>query len=357
MRRKDGTATAFFLAMLGACLAPSHADTRHNMLTCPLGKYAFGFHQGDNKLECVKRSDDVKYTAAEEFVEGQFAEQGMRACPPGTTMTGIHVGNNLVTCAPYPDTLRVIDRITQSAGMHTCPPGFLLVGVHAADNVFLCGRRPLEGVVEQTDTATERNGMHSCPVGTFLTGIQVGNNHFVCARGFGDYEPEQEIVDPPSGGSLTVSHGMHSCPEGYGVSGVHVGANKLACAPTAAAIPRQVDDTTARFDMHACKFGSLVSGLHVASNRLLCGTQYVLRIDSFQAAPTVPQGTSLKLAWEVACTDPDCVVSVSGGNLTNPHAEVSGEAEGTQTATTAYTLTARSGGTSLSEQRTVAVKP
>jgi hypothetical protein len=101
------------------------------------------------------------------------------------------------------------------------------------------------------------------------------------------------------------------------MTGLQAARNQLACTPlNAPLIPRFVDVATQRQGMHACPPGQPLSGIQVARNLLLCGDQYVVRVNGFSVSPlSIQIGMPVTVSWNVTCTDPSCVVTLSGGGI------------------------------------------
>jgi len=213
-------------------------------------------------------------------------------------------------------------------------------------------------VTEIEDDGTPRNGMHSCPLGSFISGVHASRNILLCTTG--SLDSSSEFVDHG-----TQSHGMHACPEGFVMTGLHEGKNQLACTRlNAALIPRFVDTDTRRegtktkVKMHACPLGKPLSGIQITKNLLLCGDQFVVRVNSLTASVA---GQMVSVNWDVTCTDPACIVSVSGGRIgrvLSRDSFVGGTTDApnpTSTTTVTYSVSAAAGGGVDEKQKSVQV--
>jgi hypothetical protein len=350
---KNGFALYASLVLGGAsaCWAQGTSDSgtqRNGMHSCPEGQFVMGAEVAKNLLLC----ESLPGNFAAEIVDSGTQDQGMHACPPGMTMTGLQASKNLLACAPLtnPPPSRFVDSSTQELGMHACPGGAPAAGIHVNRNLLLCAGAQT-GEFEDADT--QRNGMHSCPLGSFMSGAQIARNLLLCTTA--SLESSSEIVD-----NGTQSHGMHACPEGSVMTGIHASTNQLACTHlNAALIPRLVDRDTQRQGMHACPPGQPMSGIQVDKNLNLCGDEYVVRVNDFAASPsTIQSGGFVSLSWNVTCTDPACIVTLSGGKIGGvlPPAQYVGIGGDRPTSNATYEITAAAGGGSDARSQTVQVE-
>jgi hypothetical protein len=316
---------------------------RNGMHTCPVDTFMVGNHVGKNLLLCSSAFGG--YQGAE-FVDSSTQFQGMHACPEGTAMTGIHVDKNRFSCAPIapPAMLRLVDNSTQRDGMHACPAGVPMSGIHVGKNLLLCGSVNGTPSGQFVDVGTQRNGMHTCPANTFMVGNHGDKNLLLCTSALGGYEADAEIVD-----TSTQSFGMHACPEGMAMTGIHVDKNLFSCAPVSGATDRYVDANTVRSNMHACGQNKPMSGTHVDKNLLLCGTQGDMRITEFSGPSYIYPNGAGTLTWTVACTVPNCVVSLSDGYQTYSPLALTGSFTVSPMSDTDYflTVTSDAGSTSV----------